>query len=501
MCLVLGPSTAHAQSVRKYVSSAEGERLKEQKSLRFGKESKARSGLLFKIDDSKPDQTIIGFGASFLEAGMECLNSLPAAKKQEVLRSLFSQRDGAGFSAMKTVIGATDFMSAGSFYTYDDTPGDLPLAKFSIQRDLQSNGLIPFIKSAQRYGHFVLEAPMDYPPDWMLFDVNSNQDVAPKYYDALSRYYARYLQDYQKNGIEINYLSLFNEPSIYTKIPYEQIRDLLADHVGPLFLQLGIKARLQMAEAPSRAQALDEYPKVLDDPKARKFVSALPYHGYDFTAFKAGPIDSPKAIRVEPTKENGYNFSEFQAILALHRRYPDLPLWMTEVCLFNFGTPWAKPLPRLEFEYGDLFGRQIFADVKAGASGWIYWNMILDQDGGPELISPVHRDSADNKQQPLVVINRQSGEVSFTGAYYYLAHFSKFVRPGYVRLEVLDGTKDFLSSIQADVQGLAFKGPNGAVVAELINSKRSTEKVRINWRDREMNVELPAQSITTLTWK
>ena len=59
---------------------------------------------------------------------------------------------------------------------------------------------------------------MDYPPDWMLFDMHKNQDVDPKFFPALARYYVRYLEEYQKQGIFIDYLSLFNEPDVYTKI-------------------------------------------------------------------------------------------------------------------------------------------------------------------------------------------------------------------------------------------------------------------------------------------
>jgi len=62
---------------------------------------------------------------------------------------------------------------------------DVEMKHFSIARDLGPNGLITFIKRARRYGSFVLQAPMDYPPDWMLFDVDTNQNVNPKYYDAL----------------------------------------------------------------------------------------------------------------------------------------------------------------------------------------------------------------------------------------------------------------------------------------------------------------------------
>jgi glucosylceramidase len=98
---------------------------------------------------------------------MICLNSLDAEQQESMLRVVFDPENGAGFSAMKTVMGATDFMSAGPWYTYDDTPGDEELKHFSIQQDVGPNDLITYIKRASNYGSFVLQAPMDYPPDWM----------------------------------------------------------------------------------------------------------------------------------------------------------------------------------------------------------------------------------------------------------------------------------------------------------------------------------------------
>jgi len=168
------------------------------------------------------DQTIIGFGASFLESGAICLNSLDGPRQEQVLRALFDLEKGAGFTAMKADIAGSDEMSAGPFYSDDDHPGDVEMKLFSIRRDIEPNGLIPFITRAHKYGHFTIQSTMDYPPDWMLFDVNKNQDVNPKYFDALSLFYLRYLQEYQKKGIFIDYISLYNEPLIYTKIPKDE---------------------------------------------------------------------------------------------------------------------------------------------------------------------------------------------------------------------------------------------------------------------------------------
>ena len=455
-----------AQNVQTFVSSKAGDRITRKPILRFERDRDPRAAN-FEIDDLVTYQKIDGFGASFLEAGLICLNSLPPNERESVLRALFDPDKGAGFSAMKTVIASTDFMSAGPFYSYDDVPGDVTLEHFSIARDLGPNGLITFIKLARRYGKFVLQAPMDYPPDWMLIDVNKNQDVNPQYYDALARYYLRYLKEYEKHGVFVDYISLFNEPDIYTKIPYNEIDALLRDHVGPLFMKQDIRTRIMLSEAPNREDAARNYPLVLNDPAARQYVSVAPYHGYDN--------------------------KDWDKILDLHRQYPDLPLWMTEVCYaYDAGTPKSMPLPRFDFEDGDYWGNQIFNDLEVYTSAWIYWNMILDEKGGPWSVSEIHGNPDPNIQHPVVIIDRHSKKVTYTGLYYYLAHFSKFVRPGAIRIKTI-GSDD-------GVRVMAFKAPDGKIVAELMNSKREDVEVGVTFHDRVLRLKLPAISITTALW-
>jgi glucosylceramidase len=460
-------SVAAAQDIRVYVTSQAGDRLAAKPLVQFREGSFSGAG--FHIDEKVKDQEIIGFGASFLESGEICLNSLDAAHQERVLEALFDPVKGAGFTAMKTDIAASDEMPAGPFYTYDDHPGDLSMKLFSIQRDLDPNGLIPYIKRARRYGQFTIQATMDYPPDWMLFDVNKNQDVNPQYFDALALYYLRYLQEYEKQGISIDYISLFNEPLIYTKIPAEKIRDLLKDHVGPLFAKEGVKTKIQPCEYNTRARASKYWPVILQDPQARKYAAAILYHGYDY--------------------------KDYDKIAALHKRYPDLPLWMTEVChAYGAGTPESIPLPNYDYADGDFWGTQIFKDLEAGASAWIYWNLILDEKGGPWLVSPVHGDPDPNIQHPVVIIDRQKKETTYTSLYYYLAHFSKFVRPGAVRV----GTNSIGST--TGLRCLAFQSKNGGMVAEVMNRRKKPADVVLQWNGRAVKVNLPPLSIATYQW-
>lgn len=464
---VLCGGSAQAQEVHIWVSSQAGDRLAAKPEVHFETGGVEAGGLTFQINPAVSYQKIAGFGASFMEAGLMVINTLPPEQQEAVLRAMFDPQAGAGFSAMKTPIAGTDFMSAGPFYSYDPVPGDVQMKHFSVARDLGPNGVITYIKRARRYGHFVLQAPMDYPPDWMLFNPDTNQDVNPKYYDALAHYYLRYLEDYQKNGVFIDYLSLFNEPDVYTKIPYKEITVLLRDHVAPLLEKSGLKTKLMLSEAPDRYDASTNYPILMDDAGARKDVAVMPYHGYDF--------------------------KEYSKVGELHRRYPDVPLWMTEVCYaYEAGTPKSFALPRYEFADGDFWGQQIFNDLENYASAWIYWNAVLDEKGGPWSVSYIHGNPDPNIQHPVVIINRETHEVTYTGLYYYLAHFSKFVRPGAVRIET--------TGKYPGVRVMSFKSPEGKTVSELMNSRKQDVEVEVVERGRTLRLKLPAVSITTAEW-
>src|ERR1700746_1824047 len=218
---------ARAQTARVVVSSKAADRLTAKPDLKFSDASpsaKSRPPATFEINDAVKFQKIDGFGASLMEAGIITLNTLPPDKQEEVLRALFDANDGAGFTAMKTPLAGTDFQSAGPWFTYDDTPGDVALNNFSVERDFAPTGVGTYILRARKYGNFALQAPMDYPPDWMLYDVKKRQDIPPKYYPVLARYFVKYLEEYKKRGITVDYLSIFNEPEeVYTQIKYPEI--------------------------------------------------------------------------------------------------------------------------------------------------------------------------------------------------------------------------------------------------------------------------------------
>ena len=445
--------------VQVVVSSNAGDRLAQKPAVTMSKGRAGGPAII--VDTSKRYQTMTGFGATLNEAGLMVINKLPKAKQEAVLEDMFSARKGAGWTLVKAPLAACDFASAGPFFTYDDVKGDKDLKQFSIQRDLAPNGILTFIKRGRKYGDFRVQGTTDYPPDWML---DARYALKPEYFDTYARYLVKYLQAYAKQGITVDYLAPFNEPQfIYCKISYPQIGTLIKDYLGPQIEKARLKTEIQFCEAHDRETGLQNIPKVLADPGVRKYVRQITVHGYRWEKQTSAPIGK------------------------LHDQLPDIPVWQTEVCYAK--TIDHREMPVYGFEDGDRWGRMLIADARNWSAGWIYWNAVLDEKGGPWLISLDHHDPDGNSQHPVIIVDTSKGEVTHTGLYYYLAHFSKYVRPGAVRVE---STGDV-----AGLRHVAFQAGDGSRILEVVNSGKQGMDFSIG----EGDLRLPAQSIGTFTWR
>jgi glucosylceramidase len=457
-----------------YSSSQDGDRLTKRSDLQFQPEKELSCPVIL-INEKSYFQKIEGFGATFNEAGMICLNSLPAKDQNALLMNLFNPDSGAGFSVMKSPVAACDFSSAGPWYSYDDIPNDTLMQNFSIERDLGPNGLLTFIRRAYEFGRFRIESPMDFAPDWMYFGLKKDEKhIKPEFYNALARYYCKYLQAYADNGVTVDYLNLFNEAdnSWYSNVSYKVIGDLIKNYLTPLIQSVKIQVNIQLGETSNRLEALQKFPAILNDPQIKKHIHSLTVHGYDW--------------------------DKFSTLTELHNAFPDLPIWQTEVCYARVNNnptnvPPNGPLkvPVFEFSDGEFWGNMIMNDMNNWVSAWIYWNMILDQEGGPWLISTEHGDPDNNFQHPVIIVNRITKEVTYTGLYYYLAHFSKFIRPGASRISSTGDAKN--------LNFAAFQNIDGGIILNIINNDDETD-CKILWNNKMALPKLKAHSITTLKW-
>jgi glucosylceramidase len=465
---------SNGQQISVYSSSLDGDRLTKKSDIPFELNNETSLPVIT-VDEVTHFQKIAGFGATFNEAGMICLNSLTDEAQNNVLKMLFAPDSGAGFNVMKSPIAACDFASAGPWYSYDETPDDTNMSYFNIARDLGPNGLITFIRKASKFGKFETETTMDFAPDWMMYSLKpEKKHIKPEYYSALAKYYSKYIQAYAANGVTINYLNPFNEPQNkwYSNVTYQAIGEMIKKYIVSQLIADGLSTKIQLCETANRPEALEKMPIVLDDTAARKYISSLTVHGYDW--------------------------DKFSSLTELHNKYPDLPIWQTEVCYARVGDlPSNEPtngpvkLPVYDFSDGEFWGNMIMNDLKNWVSAWVYWNMILDQNGGPWLVSNEHGDPDNNRQQPVVIINRNTKEISYTGLYYYLAHFSRFVKPGAYRINCTGGSPQF------NFDG--FLNSDGSITLNIINNGGESE-CKILWKNKMAIQKLKRHSITTFKW-
>lgn len=403
------------------------------------------------VDPARRFQTIAGFGGAFNERGWLALRTLSAMARSAVLRALFDPLQGAGYSLTRAPIGASDY--ALDAYSLDDQSGDTTLQGFSIARDRL--WLLPFIQAARAVApDLALWASPWSAPGWMKTNGQMVQGghLLPGDEEAYARYFAAYVQAYEREGVPIAAVSVQNEPTQSTKYPSmvmapDQMARFVGRYLGPLFARLGLATKIRINEEPARDRWRYSL-RVLADPLARRYTAGSDIHGYHGSAHD---------------------------LTLLHRAVPNLDIWQTE----------DTHLDRTHFEAGDLtrWGAEIARDLQNWAAGWEYWNMVTDQTG---------MSSWGWSQDSVVVVDTATGAVRYTPKYAAMGQFSRFIRPGARRLAT--------SGVPAGAVATSAIDPDGRTILVVVNLRRTTLRTQIALGRARAELALPAGAVATLVW-
>ncbi len=413
------------------------------------------------IDTNQRYQTIIGFGGSFTEASAYVLNQLPPEKRLEIISNYFST-NGSGYTLTRTHINSCDY-SLGS-YSYDDVSNDVELIHFDIAPD--KDDLIPFIKDAISFseeGFKILASPWS-PPAWMK-DNNSmtgGGKLLTQYYDVWVRYFVKYIQAYSNEGINIWAITPQNEPyyaatweaCLYTP---EEERDFIKNYLGPGLEAAGLGVKIFIYDHNKDALLNFALP-ILEDSEANKYVYGTAFHWY-----------------------SGDNFEN---VAELHNRFPDKHLIHSEGCVG--GNPMNKYSPLLRYLPGQIYAHDIIGDLNNWTEGWIDWNMVLNTNGGPN-----HKN---NWNWAPVIVDYASNPpvIEYTSAFYYLRHFSKYIRPGAVRIGVTVNTNA--------IESTAFINTDGRIVVVALNRNNNSIEVKLKNENLIIKHVMPAYSIVNFVF-
>ncbi len=439
--------------LRNYLTAKEtDDRLTEQPPIPWVKTTTANPAIVM-VDDCKRFQEIVGFGAAFTEAAAITFHKMSAKNRRLILKAYFDPLEGHGYSLCRTHINSCDF-SLGN-YAYAEVDGDVELKHFTVDHDRHT--LLPMIKEAQRVaaGGFKLFASPWSPPAWMKTNgqMNGGGKLKPEYRDAWARYYVRFIQEYEKEGVPIWGLTIQNEPAavqswescIWTA---EEERDFVRDHLGPTLHRSGLERIKIIIWDHNRDLMVERAAVAYNDPEASKYIWGIGFHWY-------GP-------------------DKFENAQIVHDAWPDKHLLFTEGC--QEGGPHIG-----SWDLGERYARSIVNDLNRWTVGWVDWNILLDETGGPNHVN--------NFCSAPIIADTRTDRLVFQSSYYYLGHFSRFIRPRAARI--------LCASTQDDLEATAFINPDRTIAVVVLN-RTDNERTFTLRRDAQAAMcSMPAHSIAT----
>lgn len=409
---------------------------------------------VIRVDTGQKYQAIEGFGFSLTGGSAMLISRLPLAEKRALLEELFlPTREGIGISFLRLSIGASD-LSEGCF-SYDDMPegqSDFDLADFDLEAgDIEVIPLLQDILSINPDIKIIATAWSA--PTWMKTNRSYiGGKLRPDCYAVYAAYLVKYLQAMREKGITLHAITPQNEPLNQKNEPsmimeaLEQA-EFIKNHLGPALQE----ADLDEVELFCWDHNCDvkEYPlAVFADDDARRYLSGSAWHLYG---------------------------GDISVLSEMHQAYPEMKLYFTEQWVGSDG----------EFG-GDLLWH--VKNVLIGSlNNWsrivLEWNLASDPFCGP------HTPSGEARCVGALTLGEG---ISRNVAYYVIAHASKFVRPGSMRI---------YSDKHASLPNVAFLTPAGHIVLIALNNGATPLAFAIQCNGKNAFATLPARTVATYVWK
>lgn len=417
------------------------------------------------VDSSKEFQTFLGIGGALTDAAAETFFKLTKENQAKFLEAYYNQEKGIGYSLGRTTIHSCDFSSASYTYVEED---DSELKTFNIDHDRTYR--LPFTKKAIEAagGKLTMYASPWSPPAFMKTNNNMLQGgkLKPEFYQSWANYYAKFIKAYEAEGIPIWGLTIQNEPMatqrwescIYTA---EEERDFVKNNLGPTLEKEGLGDKNIIVWDHNRDLLFQRASTILNDPEAAKYVWGTGFHWYE---------DWKDGIPM------------FDAVKRVKETYPDKNLIFTEGCNEKYD---LKRIENDDPKLAERYGRSMINDFNNGTVAWTDWNILLDQTGGPNHVgnfcfSPVHG-------------NTETGALTFTNSYYYIGHFSKFIRPGAKRIVSVSSVNSLLTT--------GFKNIDGSIVIIVMNDSDKDIDYSITMQSRTAMLKTKPHAIQTIVLK
>ena len=452
-CGTVTPPKPFKTDVKMWLTNADQSQLlaKQNVSLLFASANSQNTTI--NVDTATTYQTIDGFGFALTGGSAQVINGLTANLNTGLIKELFdTDSTSIGISYIRITIGASD-MSPSAF-TYDDLSGgtDVNLDHFSI--DPEKTDLIPTLKKiiAINPNIKILACPWSAPA-WMKNNNNLyGGSLLPQYYSTYANYFVKYIKAMQAQGITIDAITPQNEPLNGSNNPAMIMQDtaeakFIGSYLGPSFKNAGLNTKIIAYDHNCDRPDYPEY--VLKDNTANPYVAGSAFHLY---------------------------LGNISALTPVHDAFPNKDIYFTEQATFGGGTFSGD----LNWHVNNL----IVGATRNWSRNVIEWNLAADPNFGP------HTNGGCTTCQGAVTINGSTG-ISRNVSYYIIAHASKFVRPGAVRIA---------SDESSTLPNVAFKNTDGTKVLIVLNNNAGTQTFNIKFDSKTVTTTLNNGAVATYVW-
>lgn len=430
--------------------TSDNERFASSPSIAWGPSSASAGAEQLQLTPQMRYQEILGFGGAFTDAACYTFNRLSPSAREQLFHEMFHPSQ-MGLNVGRVCVGSSDY--ATKVYSFDEGEPDPELTRFSIEHDREY--ILPILRQVRAVNPdlFLFSSPWS-PPGWMKFNGSMlGGSMRNHYLAAYAKYYLRFLQAYAAEQVPVQALTSQNEvdtdqdgrmPACIWPQEYEI--QFVRDHLGPL---------LETSNVPTKIWVLDHNYNLwgraictLDDAKLRKYSNAVAWHGY---------VGAPEMM------------SKVQEL------YPEVEMHWTE------GGPDYKDPGYL----GDWckWSSTFSGILRNWCRSITSWNLTLDEVGRPN-VGPFSCGG-------VVTIHSQTAEISRSGQFWALAHYSRVIRRGAHRFQS--------ESAVADLQHVAFENSDGTQALILTNAG-SARTIELKLASYSASIRLKANSVTTLAW-
>lgn len=407
-----------------------------------------------------PDVTgheVKGFGGAFTEASAYNYSLLGEENKKAVIEGYFGEK-GLRYNMGRIPIHSCDFAKGNYTYVQEN---DQDLSTFSVEHDRK--WMFPMIHDAQNAGgeNLVFLASPWSPPAYMKTnnDMNHGGSLKPEFRKLWAQYMARFIKEYGKEGIPISFLTVQNEPmavQTWDSCIYqaEEERDFVRDYLGPTLDEEKLEDVKIFVWDHNKEEVYNRAKVLYGDKKASDYISGTAVHWY--------------------------TGDHFEALEIMRQKYPDKEIFFTEGCV-----EYSRFADSKEVWKAEMYAHDMIGNLNSGISAFLDWNLLLDEKGGPNHVG--------NFCAAPVMCNPSENQVDWKLYYYYIGHFSRYIK---------SGAKKIASTRYTDqVETAAFLNPDGERVVVVLN--KSDKPVPITLREDGYGMEcvIEAHTIVTCIYK